>query len=63
MIFIKKDYKKALLTLASFKEPIDAFFDKVMVMVDDKRKRENRIMLLHSLHRLFSQIADISFLS
>ncbi|ACJ17482.1 glycine--tRNA ligase subunit beta [Coxiella burnetii] len=62
-LYKKADYTKALSELASLKEPIDIFFDKVMVMVDDKEKRENRLALLSSLQQLFSQIADISLLS
>ena len=62
-LYKKADYIKALLKLASLKEPIDIFFDKVMVMVDDKKKRDNRIALLNSLQQLLSQIADISLLS
>ena len=62
-LYKKADYTRALLKLASLKEPVDIFFDEVTVMVDDRRKRENRIALLNSLQRLFSQIADMSFLS
>ena len=40
----------------------DAFFDQVMVMVEELDIRENRLALLKSLRDLFLQIADISLL-
>lgn len=55
-------YKDALLSLATLKEPIDKFFDHVMVMVEDKTLRENRLNLLRQLRALFLSIADISHL-
>lgn len=62
-LYKKADYIKALSELASLKELIDTFFDEVVVMVDDKKKRDNRLVLLSSLRQLFTQIADISLLS
>jgi glycyl-tRNA synthetase beta chain len=53
-------YGEALLLLSSAREPVDAFFDKVMVMVDDERVRANRLALLRTLLREFSTIADFS---
>ena len=61
-LYKKADYTKALSELASLKRPIDTFFNKVMVMVGDKKKRDNRLILLSSLRQLFMQIADISLL-
>lgn len=55
-------YNEVLLQLASLREPVDAFFDKVMVMTDDQVKRENRILLLMRLRNLFLQVADIALL-
>jgi glycyl-tRNA synthetase beta chain len=46
--------------LASLKEPVDLFFDQVMVMADDSGLRNNRLCLLQALSRLFIQVADIS---
>ncbi|MFW0039386.1 MAG: glycine--tRNA ligase subunit beta [Coxiella endosymbiont of Dermacentor silvarum] len=57
------DYLRALSELVSLKDPINTFFDKVMVMVDDKKKRDNRLILLISLQKLLTKIADISLLS
>jgi glycyl-tRNA synthetase beta chain len=48
--------------LAQLRKPIDDFFDQVMVMTDDKPRRENRILLLSKLRSLFLQVADIALL-
>jgi len=56
----KKEYLEALRLLATAREPVDSFFDKVMVMVEDKRVRANRLALLRTLLREFSTIADFS---
>lgn len=55
-------YDEVLLQLADLRKPIDDFFDQVMVMTDDKPKRENRILLLGKLRALFLQVADIALL-
>lgn len=57
---MKKDYLDALRTLATAREPVDKFFDKVMVMADDERVRANRLALLRTLLKEFSTIADFS---
>ncbi len=54
------DYIGILSALAGLKQDLDAFFDQVMVMVDDAEVRENRLRLLHSLAALFLLVADIS---
>lgn len=56
----KKEYKEALLLLSTAREPVDKFFDKVMVMVEDERIRANRLALLQTLLKEFSTIADFS---
>ena len=56
----KKDYLGALQLLATAREPVDRFFDRVMVMVDDQRVRANRLALLQTVLREFSTIADFS---
>lgn len=53
-------YEQALTLLAQLRDPVDRFFDKVMVMAEDKKLRNNRIALLNQLHSLFMQVADIS---
>jgi len=56
----EKEYQEALILLSTAREPVDAFFDKVMVMVDDERVRANRLALLQTLLKEFSTIADFS---
>ncbi len=56
----KKEYVDALLLLSTAREPVDAFFAKVMVMVDDAHIRANRLALLQTLLKEFSTIADFS---
>ncbi|RUR35794.1 glycine--tRNA ligase subunit beta [Vreelandella populi] len=61
-LFKAGDYQQALDTLATLREPVDAFFDDVMVMADDEAARRNRLALLASLQALFLKVADISLL-
>ena len=61
--FSAGDYSEALKTLAPLKAPVDAFFDNVMVNVDDKAVRENRLALLGDLHALMNRVADLSKLA
>ena len=56
----RKNYSAALIEISSLRQPIDVFFDKVMVMVDDERVRSNRLKLLQTLLQEFSTIADFS---
>jgi glycyl-tRNA synthetase beta chain len=56
----EKDYVSALLMLATLREAVDSFFDKVMVFVDDEHVRANRLALLQTLLKEFSTIADFS---
>lgn len=58
----QRKYAETLRALAALRAPVDAFFDGVMVMVDDETKRHNRIALLSGLRRMFLQVADISVL-
>jgi glycyl-tRNA synthetase beta chain len=56
----RKEYLDALLLLSTAREPVDEFFDKVMVMVEDQTVRANRLALLRTLLKEFSTIADFS---
>ena len=56
----QKNYTAALTEISRLRQPIDLFFDKVMVMVDDERVRANRLALLQTLLAEFSTIADFS---
>ncbi len=58
----KGDYLKALEMIADLRQPIDLFFEKVMVMVDDPALRANRQALLGEISSLFRNIADFSFI-
>lgn len=57
-----KNYQAALSELAELKEPIDNFFDNVMVMADDENIKVNRLTLLNEIRASFFAIADISVL-
>jgi glycyl-tRNA synthetase beta chain len=56
----KNEYVEALTLLSTVREQVDAFFDKVMVMVDEPKSRANRLALLRTLLKEFSTIADFS---
>ncbi|WKD49902.1 glycine--tRNA ligase subunit beta [Microbulbifer spongiae] len=56
-------FAEGLAGLAGLRETVDTFFDRVMVMSDDERLRENRLALLAQLRALFLQVADISLLA
>ena len=53
-----ENYLAAYAVLAELRPSVDAFFDKVLVMHQDERVRDNRLALLRSLHELFSPLAD-----
>ncbi|WP_318454767.1 glycine--tRNA ligase subunit beta [Photobacterium leiognathi] len=61
-VFAAGDYQTALTELASLREPVDAFFDNVMVMADDEKLKVNRLALLNLLRNQFLKVADISLL-
>lgn len=56
------NYVEVLSQLSSLRKAVDLFFDKVLVMAEDKAIRENRLLLLMQLRKLFLQIADIALL-
>ena len=55
-----EEYAKATSRLATLRDPLDAFFDKVTVNADDPALRKNRLCLLHALRTLLNQVADFS---
>ena len=59
-LLMKGAYDEALRDIASLKEPVDDFFEGVLVMAEDERIRRNRIALLERLAGLFTNIADFS---
>ena len=57
------DYAASLQALAALKQPVDAFFDAVMVNVADANLRANRLGLLARLQRAMNRVADLSKLA
>jgi glycyl-tRNA synthetase beta chain len=62
-LFEGGDYSGYLKTFAVLKTPVDAFFDSVMVMVEDEALRKNRLALLTDLREAMNRVADISKLA
>ena len=60
---LQQDYVSALRHLAQLREPVDAFFDQVMVMAEDPRLRANRLALLKRIADHFGDTAAIEHLS
>lgn len=58
-----EDYVEALRRMAALQAPVDAFFDGVMVNVDDPDLRRNRLALLAKLRQQFLAVADLSLLA
>jgi glycyl-tRNA synthetase beta chain len=58
-----RGYADVLNELADLRDPVDRFFDDVMVMANDEAIRNNRLALLAELRALFLDVADISRLS
>lgn len=61
-MFKSGDYQTALTQLADLREPVDNFFDNVMVMAEDEQLKVNRLALLNTLRSQFLNVADISLL-
>lgn len=61
-VFAAGDYQTALTQLAELREPVDTFFDNVMVMAEDEALKANRLALLNTLRSQFMNVADISLL-
>ena len=59
-LLARREYRAALERLATLREPVDAFFDSVMVMAEDEGLRNNRLALLGQMRGLFLQTADLS---
>jgi len=62
-LYARGDYTALLQSLAPLKDPVDRFFDDVMVNVDDERLRANRLALLARLQALMNRVADLAALS
>ncbi len=55
-----KDYPSALKELSLLRQPVDEFFDGVLVMAEDEKIRNNRLSLLKKISNLFFKIGDFS---
>jgi len=62
-LFEQHDYEASLRALAALKDPVDAFFDGVMVNAEDPALRANRLGLLKNLHEAMNRVADLSRLA
>jgi glycyl-tRNA synthetase beta chain len=55
-----RDYRRALEEISTLRPAVNRFFDKVLVMAEDRSIRQNRLRLLKKLDELFSGIADFA---
>lgn len=62
-LFQRRAYVEALTRLAALQAPVDAYFEQVMVMVEDHAVRHNRLQTLQHVAELFMNVADVSLLS
>jgi glycyl-tRNA synthetase beta chain len=62
-LYEKGDYTGYLKSFSVLKAPIDAFFDEIMVMVEDDQLRRGRLALLRDLREAMNRVADISKLA
>jgi glycyl-tRNA synthetase beta chain len=60
MLISRGDYSGVLGELARLREPVDAFFETVLVMTEDEKIRFNRLSLLEEISTLFHDVADFS---
>ena len=61
-LYKDKNYNEALAKLSELKEPVDAFFENVMVNAKEENIKQNRLALLNNLHDIIGKTADISVL-
>ena len=61
-LIVQGEYTAVLDKLAGLRQPVDNFFDNVMVNAEDAKLRQNRLAILNTLQGLFLQVADISLL-
>ena len=61
--FSQGDYTQGLISFASLKDPVDQFFNDVMVMDPNTQLRDNRLALLREMHTMMNQVADIGKLA
>lgn len=56
----RQDYSAAMRALAALREPVDSFFEDVLVNDEDPAVRANRLALLARIHAATAQVADFS---
>ncbi|MFZ5540324.1 MAG: glycine--tRNA ligase subunit beta [Pseudomonadota bacterium] len=61
--FVQGDYTGMLKSLVPLRPAVDAFFDDVMVNVEDAKIRANRLALLAALRATMNRVADLSLLA
>jgi glycyl-tRNA synthetase beta chain len=62
-LFEKGDYTGYLKSFAVLRQPVDAFFEGIMVMVDDPKVRQRRLDLLYEMEFEMNRVADIAKLA
>jgi glycyl-tRNA synthetase beta chain len=61
--YINKNYDQYLKILSGLKDPIDQFFNSVMVICEDINLKNNRLALLNLLDQAFSKVAVIGIIA
>jgi len=59
----ERDFRSAIMNMTQLKQPVDNFFEGVMVMAEDEKIRENRLSLLKNIVNLVFSVADLSKIS
>ena len=60
LLLEKQQYSKSLDRLTALQNPVDLFFEDILVMTDDKKLKQNRLAILNHMQSLFFRIADFS---
>ncbi|WP_292627969.1 DALR anticodon-binding domain-containing protein, partial [Mesorhizobium sp.] len=55
-----EDFSAAMLALSALREPVDSFFERVLVNDEDQAVRANRLALLARIRTATDQVADFS---
>ncbi|MGA1847415.1 glycine--tRNA ligase subunit beta [Deferribacter abyssi] len=58
-----ENFSKAINALLEFREPVNNFFDNVLVIAKDENIRNNRLALLASLKHIFNKVGDLSYIN
>jgi glycyl-tRNA synthetase beta chain len=55
-----ENFEGAMAALATLRQPVDEFFERVTVNTDDAKLRENRLRLLSRIRAVMNEVADFS---